>query len=93
VSDDRSRPAEFVDRCARAHAYESVHAVLSDDHSHEQGVLAANQVAATVLAEAGASGLADMTVELALKLASALERIATDQGLAAVDLAEVWFVD
>jgi hypothetical protein len=93
VSDDRSRPAEFVDRCARARAYESVHAVLSDDHSYERGVHAANRVAATVLAEAGASGLADMTVELALKLASALERIATDQGLAAVDLAEVWFVD
>ena len=40
---------------ARARAYESVRAVLSDDHNYE--------------------------------------RIAGDQELAAVDLAEVWFVD
>jgi uncharacterized membrane protein len=46
-----------------------------------------------VLAESGVAGLAGMTLELSLKLASALERIASDQGLAAVDLAEVWFVD
>lgn len=93
MSDDRSGPAEFVDRRARLRAYESVEAVLSDDHCHERGVEAAHEVAAAVLAESGVSGLADMTVELALQLASALERIATDQGLAAVDLAEIWFVD
>ena len=44
-------------------------------------------------AEAGVAGLADVAVELSLKLASALERIAADQGVAAVDLADVWFVD
>jgi hypothetical protein len=32
-------------------------------------------------------------MELSLQLASALERIATEQGIAAVDLAAVWFVD
>ena len=41
----------------------------------------------------GVDGLAEVAVELALKLASALERIAVEQGLVAVDLAEVWFVD
>jgi hypothetical protein len=51
------------------------------------------RVAAAVLAESGVAGLADMTLELFLKFASALGRIAGDQGLAAVDLAEVWFVD
>jgi len=39
------------------------------------------------------AGLTEMTVELSLKLASALGRIAGDQGLAAIDLADVWFVD
>jgi hypothetical protein len=34
-----------------------------------------------------------VAVELSLRLASAVERRAADQGLAAVDLAEVWFVD
>jgi hypothetical protein len=34
-----------------------------------------------------------MTVELSLQLASALEQIAAEQKLAAVDLVDVWFVD
>jgi hypothetical protein len=50
-------------------------------------------VAGVVLAEAGTAGLAETVVELALKLGDALERIATEQGLAAADLAEVWFVE
>jgi hypothetical protein len=93
VGDDRSGPAEFVDRHARARAYESVKALLSDDHCHERGVAAAHGVTSVALAESGAAGLADMTVELALKLASALERIATDHGLIAADLAEIWFAE
>jgi hypothetical protein len=32
-------------------------------------------------------------VELSRQLASALEEIAAEQGIAAVDLAAVWFVD
>jgi hypothetical protein len=93
VSFDRSGPGEFVDLSARARAYESVRAVLSDDHCHERGVAAARGIVSAVVAESGVAGLTDMTVELSLKLASALERIAGDQGLAAVDLAEVWFID
>jgi hypothetical protein len=50
-------------------------------------------VADSVLAEAGTAGLTETVVELALKLAEALERIASEQGLAAEDLAEVWFVE
>jgi hypothetical protein len=93
VSDDRSGPGESVDLYARVQAYESVRAVLSDDHCYERGLAEARGVAATVLAKSGIVGLTEMTVELSLKLATALQRIACDQGLAAVDLAEVWFVD
>ena len=70
-----------------------MHAVLSDDHNHERGVEEARAVATATLAEFGAVGLAAVAVELSLQLASALERIATEQGIAAVDLADVWFVD
>lgn len=93
MNEDRLARGESVDLYARHRAYESVRAVLSDDHNHERGVRGAHDVAAAVLAEGGVAGLADVAVELSLKLASALERIAADQGLAAVDLADVWFVD
>ena len=77
----------------RRRAYEAVRAVLSDDHSYERGVEGAWAVAKAALAECGAVGLAAVAVELSLQLASALERIAAEQEIAAVDLAEVWFVD
>ena len=77
----------------RRRAHEAVQAVLSDDHNHERGVEAAWAVAKAAHAESGAVGLAAMTVELSLQLASALERIAAEQEIAAVDLVDVWFVD
>ena len=77
----------------RRRAYEAVQAVLSDDHNYERGVEGARAVAQAAHAEFGAVGLAAIMVELSLQLASALERIATEQGIAAVDLAAVWFVD
>jgi hypothetical protein len=77
----------------RRRAYETVQAVLSDDHNYERGVEGAWAVAKAALAEFGAVGLAAVAVELSLQLASALERIAAEQEIAAVDLAEVWFVD
>jgi hypothetical protein len=93
VSDDGAASGESVDLYPRARAYDSVRAVLSDDHNYERGVAGAQEVLAAVLAESGVDGLAEVAVELSLKLASAMERIAGDQGLAAVDLADVWFVD
>ena len=66
---------------------------MSDDHNSERGVEAAWAVAKAALAEFGAEGLVAITVELSLQLASALEWLAVDQGIAAVDLADVWFVD
>src|SRR5215207_3794623 len=77
----------------RTLAFKAVHAVLSEDHNYERGVEEAWAVARAILAEFGAVGLAAVGVELSLQLASALERIAAEQGIAAVDLAEVWFVD
>ena len=47
----------------------------------------------SVLAESGPDGLAEMVVELSSKLAEAVERIAAEQGIAAVDLVDVLFVD
>ena len=77
----------------RRRAYESVQAVLSDDHNYERGVEGARAAAEAVLAQFGAVGLAAIAVELSLQLASALEQIAAEQEIAAVDLAEVWFLD
>jgi len=90
---DRSGASESIGLAARVRAHESVRALLSDDHCYERGVVAAQGVVSAALEESGVAGLADMTVELSLRLASAIERIAGDQGLAAVDLAEVWFID
>ena len=85
--------AEALASLPRLRAYEAVHAVVSDDNNFERGVAGARAVADSVLAEAGTAGLTETVVELALKLAEALERIASEQGLAAEDLAEVWFVE
>ena len=62
----------------RVRAYDAVRAVLSDDHNYERGVEGARAAARAALAEFGAAGLAAMTVELSLQLASALERIAAE---------------
>ena len=66
---------------------------MSDDHNSERGVEAAWAVAKAAFAEFGAEGLAAIAVELSLELASALEWLAVDQEITAVDLADVWFVD
>ena len=93
MSDDRPDQSELIDLSARLRAYESVKAVLATDHDIDRGPAAVHVVVTTVLAESGIDGLAEMAVELSLRLASAVERRAGDQGVAAVDLAEVWFVD
>lgn len=93
MSAEEFKYASGVPSLTRARAYEVVHAVVSDDHNFERGVAGVRAVADAVLAEEGTAGLAETVVELALKLAEALERIAADQGLVAVDLAEVWFME
>jgi hypothetical protein len=93
VSPNQFSHAESSPSRSRLGAYEAVHAVVSDDSNYEAGVDGARAAAHAVLAEAGTAGLTETVVELALKLAEALERIAAEQGLAAADLAEVWFVE
>jgi hypothetical protein len=78
---------------ARRHAHEPIRAVLSDDHNYELGLFALKDVIDRVAEQQGSEGLAALALELALKLAEALERVASDDGLAAVDLVEVWFAD
>jgi hypothetical protein len=93
VDESAGRQAAPSPSQIRGRAYAAVQAVLSDDHNYERGVEEAWAVARATLAEFGAVGLAAVAVELSLQLASALERIAAEQGIAAVDLAEVWLVD
>jgi hypothetical protein len=93
VSDERADQGNSLDLYARRRAYESVRAVLSEVDGPGTGAADVRDVAGAVLDESGVDGLAEVTVELSLKLASALERIAGDQGLAAIDLVDVWFVD
>jgi hypothetical protein len=68
-------------------------AVLSDDHNFDRGLAALRDLIDQVYREEGATGLGDLIVALSLELAKALEGIAQEQGLAATDLAEVWFAD
>ena len=77
----------------RRKVLEAMRAVLSDDYSYERGLAALHDLIDQVLRDEGATGLGDLTVALSLELAKALEEIAQEQGLAAVDLAEVWFAD
>lgn len=86
-------PADVWGAQCRRWAYDAVRSVLSDDHNFERGVEEARKVVETVRVEAGDIGLAETVVELTMRLADALERIAAEQRIAAVDLAEVWFVE
>jgi hypothetical protein len=74
-------------------AYGSVRAILCDDRNFQRSVEEARRVVEAVQAEQGAAAVVDLAVELSLKLSEALEEIAVDRGLAAADLAEVWWVD
>ena len=81
------------DECTRRTVLLAVQALLSDDHNHERGVAALDDLVARTVREGGTVALRDVAVALTLALATALERIAQDQGLAAEDLVEVWFAE
>ena len=74
-------------------ALEAMRVVLSDDHNYERGLAALRDLVDRIMREEGEAGLLDLSVTLSLGLARALERIANDQGLAAADLAEVWYAE
>ena len=77
----------------RRKVLEAMRAVLSDDHNYERGLETLRDLIDQVAREEGAGGLGNLTVALSLELANALDEIAQEQGLAAVDLAQVWFAD
>jgi hypothetical protein len=79
--------------CVRRRVLEAMRAVLSDDHSYERGLAAVRDLVDRVVLEEGTTGLGDLSVALSLELARALEEVAEEEGLAAVDLVEVWFAD
>ena len=80
-------------RRSRQLVLEAMRAVLSDDHNFERGVVSLVDLVDRIAHEDGASTLSDVAVALSVALATALERIAVDQGLAAEDLIEVWFAE
>jgi hypothetical protein len=77
----------------RCLAHEAVNAVLSDDHSAQAGEAALREIIARVALVEGSEGLKRLTAELVLKVAELTERIATAEGLAAVDLTDILFLD
>jgi hypothetical protein len=90
---DRDDSVDLSARMCSYCSYELLRAALSTDQGRESRVTAARDVVAGVLAESGVNGLAQVAVQLSLKLADALERIASEQRVAAVDLANVWLVE
>ena len=72
---------------------QAMHAVLSDDHNYERGLATLNDLVDRIVRENGSIGLRAVAVALSVALATALERIAHDQGLTAEDLVDVWFAE
>lgn len=72
---------------------QAMRAVLSDDHNYARGLVALIDAIDRIVQEDGGTVLRDVAVALSVELATALERIAVDQGLAAEDLVEVWFAE
>jgi hypothetical protein len=68
-------------------------AVVSGDHNAEVVEAALREMVAGVGLIGGAAGLEDLAVELASKIAELAQRIAAEQGVAAVDLADILFLD
>jgi hypothetical protein len=88
---ENGKPAMFKLRADVA--LEAVRALLSDDHSAEAGEAAVRKIIAEVVRVGGTDALADLTAELASKLAEMVERAACTRGLAAVDVVDILFVD
>jgi hypothetical protein len=81
------------DRATRRRVLDALHAVLSDDHNYELGLITLRDLMDHIARQDGAAGRSDLAVALSLELAEALDRIAHDEGLSTADLAEIWFAD
>ena len=78
--------------CFRREAHEGVRAILSDDHNAEAGA-AALKILVRVALEQGEEGLQRYAFDVTLKLAELTGRVAAVHRLAAVDLADILFLD
>jgi hypothetical protein len=74
-------------------AYEAVHAVLSNDHSAEAGDAALREIIARVASEEGDKGPQCRAFDLTPKLAGPRGADCRVERLAAVDLADILFLD
>jgi hypothetical protein len=87
VSDERGeQPSQQV-------ILKAMRAVLSDDHNYERGIAGLTDLINRIAREDGGTTLSDVAVALSLALATTVEQIAVDEGLAAEDLVEVWFAE
>ena len=93
MSAENSGPAERLPLSVRLQAYEVVTAIVSDEHNFERGIAAAREITDRVLAESGPDAVSELAVELAHKVAEALERFAAAYGVPVASLAEVWFLE
>ena len=92
IRDDGERTND-MDR-PRCVVHEVVMAVVSDDHNADVREAAAREIVSGVGLIGGTDGLEeDLAVELALKIAELVERIATEEGLAAVDVTDVLLLE
>jgi hypothetical protein len=93
MSAENSGPVERLPISVRLQAHEVVAAIVSDEHNFERGIAAAREITEQVLAESGPEAVSELAVELANKVAEALERFATAYGVPVNSLAEVWFLE
>ncbi len=67
--------------------------LLSDNHNYDRGLEVVRVLVDQIRATSGVDGLVGFSATLSVELATAIERIAEDQGLPASALAEVWFAE
>ena len=72
---------------------DAITAVVSDDHNAEAGEAALRGIIAGAARIHGTDALTDLVVELARHLAESIKGEAGAKGLAAVDVADIVFLD
>ncbi|HEY2205987.1 MAG TPA: hypothetical protein VGH99_16055 [Pseudonocardia sp.] len=87
MDEDPTSRGNSVDLRCRRTAYGLVRSVMCAESGGGPRLAEARGRAGHLLADTGAEELTGVAVELALSLASALERVAADRGVVAVDLA------
>lgn len=65
----------------------------SDDHNARVGEAAVRDIVAAVASVGGTEGLAELAADLAVRLAELIDRMAAEEGLAVVDIADILFLD